>query len=109
MDLNERILGIIGLARRAGKLAVGEAAVKDAIRRSRAQLVIISEDASENTKKSVKNSCAFYNIDYVEAGNMIETGRFAGVRAAAAVSLNDYNFAKAVSDKISQGQNDRKG
>ena len=49
----DKVLGLMGLAKKAGRVAMGEDAVKDAVRYGTAHLVIIAEDASDNTKKSI--------------------------------------------------------
>lgn len=106
--MNEKFFSMIGMARRAGKLSAGEAAVKDAVRRQTAELVILAADASENTKKSVTNSCSFYKISVIEVPLMDKLGECIGCARTAAVSVNDYNLAKAVSDKFNQDKS-RKG
>lgn len=101
--MNEKFFGMIGIARRAGKVSIGADAVRDAVRNNMARLVILAEDASENTRKSVKNSCAFYNTACIEVSNAAELGRCIGKDTAAAISVNDDNLASAVSDKFNQG------
>ena len=46
-----RVLGVLGLARRAGALAIGTNSVLEAVRKGKAYLVLIASDASENTAK----------------------------------------------------------
>ena len=54
MDSN-KVYSMLGLCMRAGKLKSGELSVLEAVRGGKAQAVIISEDASENTKKQFKD------------------------------------------------------
>ena len=49
----ERLLNMIGLARRAGKVSTGAFVCEKMIKSRRARLVILACDASENTKKAV--------------------------------------------------------
>ena len=51
--MNDKIFGFLGLAMRAGKLDTGEQRVRDRIRSENACLVILAEDASDNTKKKI--------------------------------------------------------
>jgi Ribosomal protein HS6-type (S12/L30/L7a) len=51
MNNKQKALNLLGLAIRARQLESGSPTVLDAIRKQRAQLVIIAEDASPNTKK----------------------------------------------------------
>ena len=45
---SEKIYSLLGLCMRAGKLKSGEFATLEAIRAHKAELVIVSEDASDN-------------------------------------------------------------
>ena len=58
----DRILSMLGLAERAGKVASGEFSTERAVKSQRAFLVIVSTDASENTKKMFRDMCSFYQV-----------------------------------------------
>ena len=60
----DRIYSLIGLAMRARKVVSGEELL-EAIRKRRVSLVIVSEDASENTKKRYSDKCSFYGVDLI--------------------------------------------
>ena len=94
----ERLLNMIGLARRAGKVSTGAFVCEKMIKWRRARLVILAHDASENTKKTVTDSCKFYNIRVIEISDMESLGHITGGGDRAVVSVNDNNFAKAISD-----------
>lgn len=57
---------MLGLAMRAGQLTFGEDGVKKAIASGGAKLVLLDAGASENTKKKMRDSCAFYGVQLVE-------------------------------------------
>lgn len=92
----DKIFGLIGLAKRAGKTAGGEFSVTASIKDKSAKLVIIAIDASDNTKKNISNSCRYYNIDYIEYGGLEELGKFTGSEIRAVVSVKDSGFADAI-------------
>lgn len=94
----KKLLGMLGLAKRAGKVSTGAFVCDKMIKSRRARLVILAHDASDNTKKSVTDSCVFYNIKLIEASDMASLGQFTGGGERAVVSVNDDNFAKAISD-----------
>ena len=48
-----KVYSMIGLAMKAGKLTSGEFSVEHAVKAGKAALVIVSETASENTKKKI--------------------------------------------------------
>ena len=43
-------MGLIGLAKRAGKLSSGESACKEAIKTGKSYLIILAEDVGKNTE-----------------------------------------------------------
>lgn len=94
-----KLLNMLGLARRAGKISQGSFICSKTIKSGMAQLVILATDASENTKKSIRNTCNFYNTRLIEISQMSELGHAVGADAPRSViSVNDKNFAKAILD-----------
>ena len=57
---------MLGLAMRAGQLTFGEDGVKKAIASGGAKLVLLDVGASENTKKKMRDSCAYYGVRLCE-------------------------------------------
>ena len=57
---------MLGLAMRAGQLTFGEDGVKKAIASGSAKLVVLDAGASENTKKKMRDGCAYYGVQLVE-------------------------------------------
>jgi len=57
---------MLGLAMRAGQLTFGEDGVRKAIASGGAKLVLLDAGASENTKKRMRDSCAYYGVALVE-------------------------------------------
>lgn len=100
LNLNNKFLNMLGLAKRAGKVQTGEDICSKAVKSGVSKLVIVACDASDNTKKSITDSCKFYNVKYIESGNKTELGKFTGADSRAVVSVNDDNFAKAILDKL---------
>ena len=59
------ILRMLGLARRARRLAVGTDSGLNAARSGKAALVVLASDASERTKKQIGDKCAAYGVPLV--------------------------------------------
>lgn len=59
MTPQQQAANLLGLARRAGKLTMGEGFVLSAIRDGSAKLVIVANDASDNTKNYLLIKVAF--------------------------------------------------
>lgn len=92
-------LNMLGLAMKAGKLAFGTDRVTDCVRAGKnIYLVLISSDASENTKKRISNCCKYYDVAYEMinyTGDMI--GKAIGKTSdISSVALTDRGFADAI-------------
>ncbi|MBR2916723.1 MAG: ribosomal L7Ae/L30e/S12e/Gadd45 family protein [Clostridia bacterium] len=94
--MSEAIFRMIGLASRAGKAEVGEAKAQDRIKYKKAKLIIVSSDASYNTKKKFNALCQGAGIGYIEIGNREILGKFTGRENAVVLSVNDENFADGI-------------
>ncbi len=93
-------LQFLGIAAKAGKIISGSLSVELGIKKREAYLVIISEDASENTKKKFSDKCSYYKVDYIIYGKMEELGRIIGKSERSVIALTDKGFAKILSDKL---------
>ena len=60
--INNKILSLIGLATKAGKTVSGEFSTEKSVKTGKGYLVLVAEDASENTKRSFRNMCEFYDV-----------------------------------------------
>lgn len=95
-----KIYSMISLANKAGKLVTGEDSVRNLIRSGKLKLVIISEDASDNTNKRISNSAAFYNVPYIVWGLKDEFGNYIGKTARSVLGITDENFSNGIKVKI---------
>ena len=76
--MDKKLLQFLGLCQRAGKLASGETGALSAVRDGSAELVIVAENASDNTKKKFSDSAAYYDKNIVIFGDKVELGRAIG-------------------------------
>ena len=91
---------MISLANKAGKLVTGEDAVRNSIRNGRVKLVIISEDASDNTKKRMSNSAEFYSIPFIVWGLKDEFNISLGKSARSVLGITDESFSNGIKAKL---------
>lgn len=94
-----RVLSMLGLAKRAGKISTGAFICSKSIKQGRAKLVILAGDASANTKKSINDSCKYYKVKIIEMSDMAALGHATGGGERAVISVEDNNFAKAILDR----------
>jgi len=97
---DKSILSLFGLAARAGRIASGEFQTETAVKAGMAFLVIVAEDASDNTKKLFYDKCSFYKIPVITLGTKEELGHAIGKEFRASLAILDEGFAKAVMKKI---------
>lgn len=102
MDNRQKILNLIGLATKAGKTASGEFSTEKAVKSGKAHLVIVSEEASDNTKKMFTNMCTYYKVPLYFFGTKEELGHSMGREMRASAAVLDSGLAKALVKQLNQ-------
>lgn len=102
MTAKDKMLSMLGLAAKAGKVASGEFSVEKEVKSGRAFLVIVAGDASDNTKKLFRNMCAYYEVPFATFATKEELGHWIGKQHRASICILDEGFAKSIIKKISQ-------
>ncbi|MBU9736907.1 L7Ae/L30e/S12e/Gadd45 family ribosomal protein [Diplocloster agilis] len=95
-----KVLSLIGLATKAGKTASGEFSTEKAVKSGKASLVIVADEASDNTKKMFRNMCTYYKVPVYFFGSKEELGHAMGKEMRASLALLDAGFAKAVEKEL---------
>lgn len=96
--MKSKMYGLIGLAKKSGRLLCGLGSVVDGVRGKNVFLVIVSEDSSDATKKRITDKCKFYNVKYIFFGDMDNLGRAIGYNECATVAITDRGFADSLLD-----------
>ncbi len=92
--MTDRLMSLLGLCRRAGKIVLGNDPVLDSINLRKAKLVIIASDCSQHTAKGVLR-CAHMNnvkahvVPYTKDDISLAVGKYTAV-----LSILDDGFAK---------------
>lgn len=94
MEHRKKLLSMIGMAYKAGKIISGEDPVRKAIRKNSVKLLIIAEDASDNTKKRFINSAVYYHVPYFVYLTKAELSDSLGQKIRSVASVIDEGFAK---------------
>ena len=92
----DKVLNLIGLAQKAGKVVSGEFMTEKAVKTGEAALVILAEDASENTQKKFRNMCEFYEVPLYILSDKETLGHAMGKEFRASLAVQDWNFAEAI-------------
>ena len=98
--MQNKVLSMLGIAAKSGNVKSGESSTEKAIKSYQAYLVIVSSEASENTKKMFRNMTEFYEVPYYEYGTKEELGWCIGKEFRASLAITDENLAKAVETKL---------
>ena len=98
--MRNRVFQMLGIAAKSGNVVSGEFSTEKAIKTGRAFLVIVSEEASENTKKMFANMTEFYEVPMYVFGTKEELGRCIGKEFRASLAIMDENLANAVEAKL---------
>ena len=107
---NDPILYLLGLARKAARLEIGEEPVGAACRARQARLVLIAGDAAPNTARRAAH--------FGEAGNVLwlslpqtkeELGFALGRGSVAMLALTDIGFAASVVKKLAAADPEKYG
>lgn len=97
----DKVLGMLGLAKKAGRLEVGEEPVGGAARAREARLILVAQDAADNTIRRVRHFADAGQCLWVKVpATKDELGRAVGRTSCAMVAVTDIGFAEAAAKKL---------
>ena len=99
---NDKILSLIGLAAKAGKVVSGEFSTEKSVKSGKAFLVIVAGDASANTKKMFTNMCNFYKVPMCIYGTKEILGKRLGKELRASLAIQDAGIRDAFLKQVNQ-------
>ena len=100
MGKRNKALSALSLAAKAGKIRSGEFQTEEAVKTGKAHLVLIAEDASENTKKKFSSMCDFREITYLHYGTRESLGGCIGKDFRGTLAVTDERLAEMVRREI---------
>lgn len=102
--MQDRVLSLLGIAQRAGKVASGSFQCEEACRKRKAKLVILAEDARRNTVGTFQNKCEYYKIPYCFYGSKEALGHAIGRGERSCVAVTDRGLADSIGKLLSSGK-----
>ena len=90
MSRPDKVLSLLGIAMKAGKVVSGETSTEAAVKGFQAYLVVVAQDASDNTRKHFTDMCNYRDIPIITYSTREELGRAIG---------KDYRSNLAVTDE----------
>ncbi len=95
-----RVYSMLSLAKKAGKAKSGEFQALEAVEKRKAKLLILADDASDNTKKRFSDKCDHRSIPRCEFGTREGLGKVTGTGERSVVAITDTGFADAITRLI---------
>ena len=92
--MEEKLLSLLGIARRAGKAALGFDTAADSMRSGKCRLLLLASDLSERTKRSINNAAQNAQVRTIVLNIPMETLGAAVGKLTGIVAVNDKGFAE---------------
>ena len=100
--INKKVLGLIGFAAKARKVSYGADSVKLQISKGNVRLLILSNEASDRTKKDFIQLSEQYNIPKIIVGDSEELSQAIGKSNKVVIGIHDKELSKEIK-KINDG------
>lgn len=98
----DRILNLLGLAQRAGKLSSGDFIVEKAMKKKTPKLVLLAGDCAANNEKKYIQLAELHHIPLRKVGSKETLGAAIGKEVRVVVAVEDDGFAKVLLKEIDQ-------
>ncbi|MDX9871355.1 MAG: hypothetical protein RBT41_02905 [Clostridia bacterium] len=102
MKITNEIGALLGFARKAGKLYAGEAAVKSAVKRNAAGLLILAGDLPVKRKEYWRKYCELTGLAAAELGTKEEWGNILGMSERGILAVADRKMAAAIIARLQE-------
>lgn len=89
----DKVLSLLGLAQRAGKIKSGNFTVEGSVKGGKARLVLIAGDTSAASKKNIKDMCSYYQVECMEYSEKEDLGHALGKEFRSVLAVEDEGFA----------------
>lgn len=99
---NNQLLGLIGLAMKAGKICFGADSVEQEMKKKKVKLVLIAQDSSERTKTKFQKLCKENQTECLIIGDIETLSKSIGKVNKAIIGIEEENIAKQI-QKINYG------
>ncbi|MFK5883570.1 MAG: ribosomal L7Ae/L30e/S12e/Gadd45 family protein [Candidatus Izemoplasma sp.] len=99
MDNNSKIMNLLGLAKRAGKVSMGQDLVlREISKSSKNLLVFIASDAGENIRKKINDKTKYYELTLINTFDTDDLSKALGSVNRKTVVINDKGFIKKIKE-----------
>ena len=100
--INNKILGLIGLAARARKISFGADSVELQAQKRKVYLIILAQDSSERTKDKFSKIAEKENVPIIIKGEIEDLSKAIGKSNKAIIGIEDINLSNEI-QRINNG------
>ena len=100
--INNKILGLIGLAAKARKVCFGADSVEERVNKKQVKLLIVAEDASDRTKDKFSKIAEKENVPIIIKGEIEILSKTIGKSNKAIIGIEDINLSNEI-QRINNG------
>lgn len=101
--MKNKVLSLLGFAAKSGNISSGDGTVLNDIRKGKAYLVIVAEDASDNTKKKFEDKSASYGVKMFLFGKSQELSKAIGKNNRTVIAIKNIDFAQKINELLGGG------
>lgn len=94
--MNDRILGMVGLAVRAKRASCGVFLTEKALDEGRCELVIMAEDIGVSNKRRIENKCLEWDVPFIFHTDKSTLSHSVGKKDMPVLGILDHGFAEAI-------------
>lgn len=98
--MGNKILTLLGFAKKSGNLISGENTCEIYVKKKKVKLLIIVEDASENTLDKITKLSERYGVKYVVFGKRDELSSAIGSENRTCFGILDNNFKTKILEQL---------
>lgn len=107
--MSDRILSLLGLARRAGRLSLGNDAARESILSGEAKLILLARDLSARTSGGMQTAAQQGGVPWVGMEQELDEIGIALGKRVGVIAVNDQGFAKKLTEMTAQATDKREG
>ena len=78
----------------------GEFCTEKAVKSGKAYVVMVADEASDNTKKKFQNMCTYYEVPIYLYGTKEQLGKAMGKEFRASLAVTDPNLSDAIMKEL---------
>lgn len=97
-----KVLMLLGLAKRAGKVVVGTDAVISKLQGNQLKLIFVASDSSLSTIDKLEKKAFYYNVKVIKSFSSMELSHCLGTLHNKVIGITDEGFARKMINEFNE-------